>query len=312
MEGSPRKTLRRLLAGGDIVVAPGAYDALTARLIEQAGLAARAGAIVEATALPVIADADTGYGNALNVQRTIRAYERAGVAALHLEDQAAPKRCGHLRGKELIPAAEMCGKIHAACDARRDPDLIIIARTDARAAEGLEAALERARRYAAAGADVLFVEAPESEEELRRIPRELTVPTMANMVEGGRTPLVPAPRLQAWGYRLVIFANAAARTATKAVMGLLEPGSDALVGRAEHPPGDRRVSGGGAPLRLGEMTDRRSVGPGAPEAVGHGGPDRGAGHPPGGQRGHGPDLPGPLPPGAGAGGDRAPRPGGRG
>ena len=249
MSNNPRQTLRRLLAAPDIVLAPGAYDALTGRLVEQAGfpavyltgagvaytqlatpdlglvtlseMADRAARVAEAVSLPVIADADTGYGNAINVQRAVRAYERAGVAALHLEDQATPKRCGHLRGKELIPAAEMCGKIRAARDARRDPDLVLIARTDARAAEGLDAALDRARRYAAAGADLLFVEAPESLEELGRIPRELPAPAMANMVEGGRTPLVSARELQEFGYRLVIFPNAVARTAAKAVIGLL-------------------------------------------------------------------------------------------
>jgi methylisocitrate lyase len=250
MAESPRKSLRRLLAGPEIVVAPGAYDALTARLVEQAGfpavyltgagvsytqlavpdlglvtlteMADRAARIAEVVSVPVIADADTGYGNAINVQRLVRAYERAGVAAFHLEDQAMPKRCGHLRGKQVIPAAEMCGKIRAARDAARDPDLTIIARTDARAVEGLDAALDRARRYAEAGADVLFVEAPESLAELQRIPREVPRPAMANMVEGGRTPPLSARRLQELGFRLVIFPNAAARTAAKAVIGLLD------------------------------------------------------------------------------------------
>jgi carboxyvinyl-carboxyphosphonate phosphorylmutase len=242
---TPAGRLRRRLAHGPIVVAPGAADALTARIVERAGFEAvyftgagvsythlgmpdlglvslaemsmRLAAVVEATGLPVIADADTGYGGVLNTHRTVREFERAGAAAIQLEDQAFPKRCGHLDGKTVIPAEEMAGKIRAAVDARRDPDTLIIARTDAREPLGLAAALDRARRYREAGADVLFVEAPTSREELARIAAELPPPVMANMVEGGRTPLCPAHDLDAMGYRLVIFPGAAVRAAGAAV-----------------------------------------------------------------------------------------------
>lgn len=189
-------TLRELLAAGEPIVAPGAYDALSARLVEQAGFPAvymtgfgasasllgrpdvgllsfaemvdHARRLVQAVDVPVIADADDGYGNDVNVRRTIQEYEAAGVAALHIEDQVAPKRCGHMAGKEVIPASEMVLKVRAAVEARRG-DLVIIARTDARAIEGLDAALERARAYRDAGADVLFVEAPEDEREIEAI-----------------------------------------------------------------------------------------------------------------------------------------------
>ncbi|HEX7127710.1 MAG TPA: oxaloacetate decarboxylase [Thermodesulfobacteriota bacterium] len=245
----PRTRLRRRLTEGPIVVAPGAYDALVARLIEQAGFEAvylsgagvsytRLGrpdigllsftemvqvceAMAEAVGIPVIADGDTGYGNALNVQRTVRAYERAGVAAIQLEDQTFPKRCGHLSGKAVAPADEMVGKIKAACDARRDPDFLVIARTDARATDGMDEALDRARRYAEAGADVLFVEAPQSVEELRAVPPALPRPCLANMVERGRTPLVRAADLDAMGYRIVIFPNAVTRFIARQAAGFL-------------------------------------------------------------------------------------------
>jgi methylisocitrate lyase len=241
--------LRVRLAQPRILVAPGAADALTARLIERAGFEAvyfsgagfsythlgvpdlglvglsemawRAGTICAATTLPVIADADTGYGNALAIPRTVREFERAGVAAIQLEDQVAPKRCGHLAGKRVVSTAEMVGKIKAAVDSRRDPDFMVIARTDAAAMDGLDAAIERAERYHDAGADVLFVEAPESEEELAAIARRLPPPVMANMVEGGRTPVRAARDLQAMGYRLVIFPGAAVRAAAGAITRML-------------------------------------------------------------------------------------------
>ena len=189
-----RQALRALIARGGYTMVPGAYDTLTARLVEQAGFAAvyltgggysRAngypdlglltlsenvrfiGLTVEAVRIPVIADADTGYGNAINVIRTVREYEKAGVAAFHLEDQVSPKKCGHYEGKEVISRAEMVGKIKAAVDTRQDPDLVIIARSDARAIEGLDAAIDRVNAYLEAGADVGFVEAPQSVEELR-------------------------------------------------------------------------------------------------------------------------------------------------
>ena len=231
--GGPGR-LRELLAGPDMVLAPGVFDGLGARLVEEAGFpavymtgfgtaAARLGRpdvglltmsemvdnaarIVAACDLPVIADADTGYGNPLNVIRTIQEYERAGVAAVHLEDQVAPKKCGHMEGKQVIPVAEMEAKIRAAVAARRSADFVVIARTDARAVEGVEAALERARRYREAGADVLFVEAAESEDEIALIAQRLAdVPLLFNWAEGGKTPPVDHARLAALGYRIVIF-----------------------------------------------------------------------------------------------------------
>jgi methylisocitrate lyase len=230
-------------------VAPGAHNAFTARIIEQAGfkavymtgsgaamdllglpdlgfltmteMVAHAGNIVQATSLPVIADADTGYGNALNVVRTVREYERAGVAGLHIEDQVAPKRCGHFPGKEVISREEMLGKIEAALDARRDKNLVIIARTDARAVLGLKEAVERGQAYAKAGADMVFVDAPESAEELRLIASSIPAPVMANMSEGGKTPLLRAKELQEMGYKLVIYPRSAAGAAAKAIQELM-------------------------------------------------------------------------------------------
>ncbi len=241
--------LRQRLREPGILVAPGAHDALTARIVERVGFEAvyftgagfsythlgapdlglvslsetvwRAAAVVEATGLPVIADADTGYGNALNVTRAVREFERAGVAAIQLEDQVSPKRCGHLSGKAVIETDEMIGKIRAAADTRQDADLVIIARTDARAVLGLEQAIERVQRYREAGADLLFVEAPTSKEELAAIARRLPPPIMANMVEGGSTPLCAAAELDAMGYRLVIFPGAAVRMAAAAITKLM-------------------------------------------------------------------------------------------
>jgi len=238
--------LRELLAGPDLVLAPGAYDALSARLIEEAGFPAvymtgfgtsasllgrpdvglltmpemvdNASRIVEAVGVPVIADADTGYGNPINVIRTVHAYERAGVAAIHIEDQVAPKKCGHMEGKQVIPAEEMVEKVRAAVAARRSPDFVIIARTDARAVEGLESALERARQYHQAGADVLFVEAPQSEAEIEAVARALPdVPLLFNWAEGGKTPPVDVERLRAWGFRLAIFPISMLLVATRAM-----------------------------------------------------------------------------------------------
>jgi 2-methylisocitrate lyase-like PEP mutase family enzyme len=156
---------------------------------------------------PVIVDADTGYGNALNVERTVRLFERAGASALQLEDQVLPKRCGHLAGKELVSTQEMVGKIHAAVDSRRERETVIIARTDAVAVEGFERAIERARAYRAAGADMLFIEAPKSRDDLARVGKAFdgAAPLMSNMVEGGDTPILPAADLQALGFALVIF-----------------------------------------------------------------------------------------------------------
>jgi len=183
-------------------------------MTEMAGQAARVGA---ATTLPVVADADTGYGGPLNVRRTVQEYERAGVAALHIEDQTFPKRCGHFAGKSVISINEMVAKIKAAVAARSDPDLVVIARSDAAAVEGIDAALKRGRAYQAAGADALFIEAPSSVDELRQIGRSFQVPLIANMVEGGATPLVPAAELEAMGFKLVLHAGALLRTAVLAV-----------------------------------------------------------------------------------------------
>lgn len=228
-------SLRTRLAAGDIVLAPGVYDGLTALIAQDAGFEAlylsgaavaytRLGRpdigltsvtemaetmtlIADRTELPVIIDADTGFGNALNAQRTMRLYERAGAAALQVEDQTYPKRCGHLANKSLISAAEMAGKIAAMADARRSEDTLIIARTDAIATEGLPCAIERAEAYLEAGADVLFIEAPQTEEQLSDIAERFAarVPLLANMVEGGATPIRSADYLQELGFRLVIF-----------------------------------------------------------------------------------------------------------
>jgi len=246
---SPGATLREFLKGPEILIAPGAHNAFTARIIEQAGfravymtgsgaamdllampdlgfltmseMVAHARNIVQATKLPVIADADTGYGNALNVKRTVREYEAAGVAALHIEDQVAPKRCGHFAGKEVISREEMIGKIKAALDVRRDQNLMIIARTDARAVLGLNEAIERGVAYSEAGADMIFVDAPESKEELHLIARSIPAPLMANMSEGGKTPLLRAEELQDLGYQLVIYPRSAAGAAAKAIQELM-------------------------------------------------------------------------------------------
>jgi carboxyvinyl-carboxyphosphonate phosphorylmutase len=236
-----RKTtrLKALIQRPEIVLCPGVYDAYLARTVEQAGFEAlymtgagvsharlgvpdlglvsfsemldHAYRIADAVDIPLIADADTGYGNAINVMRTIRAYERAGVAGCHIEDQEMPKRCGHFDEKRVVPAAEMLGKLAAALDARSDADFIIIARTDARGVLGLDEALDRARAYAAAGADVVFVESPRSEEELERIGRSVDAPLLANMVETGLTPLLPADRLQELGFSIVIHPGAIGR-----------------------------------------------------------------------------------------------------
>ena len=233
--------LRERLRTPGIVVAPGVYDALGAVLAEQAGFEAlylsgasiaytRLGRpdvglvtaseventianIADRVALPLIADADTGFGNALNVSRTVRLFERAGARAIQLEDQVTPKRCGHLEGKMLVSAGEMQGKIRAALDARASSDTLVIARTDAIAVEGIERALERADRYLEAGADVLFIEALRSVDEMKQALARFRnrVPLLANMVEGGKTPLQPAADLQALGFSIAIFPGGLAR-----------------------------------------------------------------------------------------------------
>lgn len=229
------QSLKQQLAGDGIVVAPGVYDALGAVLAGQAGftsiylsgagiaytrfgrpdigligmteVAETLSVIKERSDLPLIVDADTGFGNALNVQRTVRLFERCGANGIQLEDQTLPKRCGHLTGKTLVPVGEMVGKIKAALDARRSDETVIIARTDAIAVDGFDAALERAERYVEAGADMLFVEAPGSKEDMARIVTRFgsRVPLMANMVEGGMTPMSTADELAELGFSLVIF-----------------------------------------------------------------------------------------------------------
>lgn len=248
-DARPRQTpgawLRQRLHQGQILIAPGASDAITARVIEEAGgeVVYFTGAgfansqfgvpdlglvtmsetvnqvqrVTDAVSIPVVADADTGYGGVLNVMRTVRALERAGVAAIQLEDQSFPKRCGHFDRKDVVPIQEMVARVRAACEARRDPSLVIIARTDAREVEGFESAIERGKAYAQAGADLIFVEAPLSLDEVRRIPASLPIPAILNLVEGGHTPLVVASEAEAMGYGMVIYANTALRVAVKAV-----------------------------------------------------------------------------------------------
>ena len=246
MKASTR--LRTLLGAGDVIVAPGVWDGLSSRLVARAGFSAvyatgggiarsmgypdlgllslseivdRLANIVEHAGVPVIADADTGYGNALNTQRAVREFERAGVAALHLEDQTFPKRCGHYDDKSVISASEMAQKLRAARDATGDADLVLIARTDALAIEGLDAAIARAHVYAAAGADVIFVEAPVSIEQIETIAHRVPQPKLINMFQGGKTPLVPVARLKALGYQIVIIPSDMQRAAIRAMDDVL-------------------------------------------------------------------------------------------
>ena len=247
-QNAPR--LAELLRAQEPILAPGAYDALTARLIEQAGFPAvymtgfgtsasllgrpdvglltmsqmvdNARRIAQAVDVPVIADADTGYGNPLNVIRTVQEYELAGASAIHIEDQIMPKKCGHMENKQVIAAAEMTEKIRAAVEARGSSDFLIIARTDARAVEGLDSALRRARAYREAGADILFVEAPQNEDEVAQVARAFpNVPLLFNWAEGGKTPPMPLERIKELGYRLIIFPISALLTAAKAVRAVL-------------------------------------------------------------------------------------------
>lgn len=236
---------RRLLQQPGLIMAPGAYDCLTARLIQQAGFPAvymtgagtsvarlgypdlalatlsemqeSAAAIAAAVEIPVIADADTGYGGILNVRRTVRQYERSGVAALHLEDQDFPKRCGHLDDKRVIPVDDMVQKIHAAVDARTDDDFTIIVRTDALAVTGWDDAMRRCEEYIRAGADVLFVEALRTPEEVERAGRSLEVPLLFNYVETGKSPLLSAADLERFGFKIAIFPVSALLSATLAM-----------------------------------------------------------------------------------------------
>ena len=238
--------LRRMLDGPEIVVLPGAYDGLSARLAERAGFAAmfttgfgfsasvlgqpdfglltmsetmdRVRHVVQAVTVPVVADMDTGYGNPLNVQRTVREVIAAGAAGIILEDQEWPKKCGHFEGKRVIAAEDHVAKLRAAADAREGDDLVIIARTDARAPLGLDEAIRRGKLYRDAGADVVFVEAPQSLDELRAVKAAIPdVPLFANMVEGGKTPLLTYAELQELGYKMVVFPLSALMAAAKAI-----------------------------------------------------------------------------------------------
>ena len=252
----------------ETLLAPGIYDALSGLIAEQSGAKAvylsgasiaytRFGrsdiglvsvsevhdtlaAVTDRIKVPIIVDADTGFGNALNVQRTIRSFERAGAAAIQIEDQSFPKRCGHLDGKVLIKKDEMVGKVKAAVDSRKTSDTLIIARTDARAVEGLQEAIDRAHAYHEAGADVLFIEAPRSVDELKQIRKsfDLNIPLLANMVEGGKTPVKTANDLKSLGFNIVIFPGGAVRAAAFQLQeyyaGLLENGSNSEFSKRMH------------------------------------------------------------------------------
>jgi 2-methylisocitrate lyase-like PEP mutase family enzyme len=241
--------LRQLLSRDGLIRAPSSVDGLSAKLIARSGFEAihltgsgvsrsmgypdiglvtmsemveRARMVSNAVCLPVIADADTGYGNAINLMRAIREFEAAGVAGVHVEDQVTPKRCGHYDGKDLIPAEEMMLKKQAACEARRDRAFVIIARTDARGIEGFEGAIRRAKLYREAGADVVFIEAPESRDEVERIPRLVEAPMLINMYSGGKTPLVSTADLRAWGYRIVVWPSHLQRACIRAMQRALD------------------------------------------------------------------------------------------
>lgn len=244
-----RQTLKRLLLSHKLLVAPGCFDGLSARLVEEAGFEAaylsggavarsmglpdiglvtmseaieRAVQAVSTIKIPIIADADTGYGNAVNLVRTVREFERAGVAAIHIEDQVTPKRCGHLEGKEVVSLPEMEQKLAAALATRADPNFCIIARTDARAVHGFDAAIDRARAFAKLGVDAIFVEAPQSEDELAEIPRRLPgVPLLVNVFKGGKTPMLPMERLEKMGYRIAIYPSETQRAAIHAMRNAL-------------------------------------------------------------------------------------------
>jgi 2-methylisocitrate lyase-like PEP mutase family enzyme len=250
---NPRQTLKQLLKRDNLLVAPGCFDGLSARLVEEAGFEAvylsggavarsmgipdiglvtmsevieRAAQVVSAVRIPVIADADTGYGNAVNLVRAIREFERTGVAAIHIEDQITPKRCGHLDGKEVIPLPEMEKKLEAALASRTDPNFGIIGRTDARGVHGFDEAIRRARAFAKIGVDAVFVEAPQSEAELAEIPRAIRdVPLLVNVFKGGKTPMLRADRLQELGYRIAIYPSETQRAgiyAMRLALGLLK------------------------------------------------------------------------------------------
>ena len=250
---TPRQTLKQLLKRNKLLVAPGCFDGLSARLVQESGFEAaylsggavarsmgmpdiglvtmseaieRAAQVVSAIAVPVIADADTGYGNAVNLVRSVREFERVGVAAIHIEDQITPKRCGHLDGKEVISLAEMERKLEAALATRKDPDFCIIARTDARGVSGFDDAILRGKAFARLGVDAIFVEAPQSEAELAEIPQRIPdVPLLVNVFKGGKTPMLPVERLEKMGYRIAIYPSETQRAgiyAMRMALGLLK------------------------------------------------------------------------------------------
>ena len=245
------KTLRTALAEEKTLLVPGSYDAFSAKILKQAGfkvvymsgsavtasltgmpdvgiltlteMVNQARNMVNAVDIPLICDADNGYGNPINVVRTVKEYERIGVAGIHIEDQVAPKRCGHFDGKQVLPSLEMVKKIEAARYAREDEDFLLIARTDARSVMGLEEALTRAKIYFEAGADMIFVESPQSEAELVTISRELAgIPLLVNMVEGGKTPILPFERLSEMGYKIVLYPTCGIRAVAKSLKDLAE------------------------------------------------------------------------------------------
>ncbi len=250
MADSLNKTLKNLFNRRKAVLLPGAPNALTAKMIEDAGfegiyvtgagvtntylgipdlglislseLADNVSAMRDVTSLPIVADGDTGFGNAVNVTRTVRVLERAGANGIQLEDQVFPKKCGHFAGKDVISMEEAAQKIRAAVDARRDQDFVIVARTDARAVHGFNAAMDRAQAFIEAGADVTFVEAPEGLDEIRAIPKQLKVPQLINMVHGGKTPIVERADLEKMGYGVVIYANAPMQAAMLALKKTLQ------------------------------------------------------------------------------------------
>jgi len=255
-----QRQLRALLAGKEILLAPGAYDGMGAKLIEKAGFPVvyatgggiarsmgfpdlgllsftevlhRVKEIVRATTLPVIADADTGYGSAVNVIRTVREFEDAGVAALHIEDQIFPKRCGHYEGHSLISSEEMAGKIEAAASARKEPATVIIARTDARSVYGLEEAISRARLFLRAGADAIFIEAPGNLAEIETILKEIKAPLVYNMTESGKSPMLPVAKLAALGFKIVLFPSDLQRAFIGAGKRVLAARLDGDVGSLE-------------------------------------------------------------------------------
>lgn len=261
-------TLRQLMDAPQPVVAPGAYDGLSAKLIQQAGFSAvyasggaiarstgipdlglmtmtevaqRIETMVDAIGIPLIADADTGHGNALNAQRTARAFQRAGVAGFHLEDQQYPKRCGHYDDKSIVPVKEMTQKIHAVRDALEDDDFVLIARTDGLAVEGYDKTIERAHAYMEAGADVIFVEAPTTISQIETIAQDLPYPKLINMFKSGKTPFVPAARLGELGYKLIIVPSDLQRAAIKGMQNALEA---LKADDPDHPAYDAMVSFG--------------------------------------------------------------------